>query len=74
MSGSQLSPQFPGLWQVNAVVPAGTPSSTISPISVVVFLDDINSNYGGTSNPDGTPGADRLLTVPNGLVTTIYVK
>lgn len=74
VSGSQLSPQYPGLWQVNAVVPAGTPSSTISPISVVVFLDDINSNYGGTSNPDGTPGTDRLLTVPNGLVTTIYVK
>jgi uncharacterized protein (TIGR03437 family) len=74
---SVISPQYPGLWQINVVVPSDTPSSTISPISVVVKLDDYNSNIGGTSLPNGAPGPDELLTVSNGgngLITTIYVK
>ena len=72
---SGISPQFPGLWQLNVVVPPGTPSSTISPISVVVTLDDYNSNIGGgPSAPSGAPGPDIPLLVGNGLITTIYVK
>jgi len=63
------------LWQLNVVVPPGTPSSTISPISVVVTLDDYNSNIGGgPSAPSGAPGPDIPLLVSNGLITTIYVK
>jgi uncharacterized protein (TIGR03437 family) len=72
---SGIASQFPGLWQLNVVVPAGTPSSTISPISVVVSLDDYNSNIGGgPSAPSGAPGPDQPLLVSNGLITTIYVK
>jgi uncharacterized protein (TIGR03437 family) len=74
---SGISPQFPGLWQLNVVVPANTPSSSLSPggiTSVVVSLDDYNSNIGGTSLPSGAPGPDEPLLVSNGLITTIYVK
>jgi uncharacterized protein (TIGR03437 family) len=71
---SVISPQYPGLWQINVVVPANTPSSTIAPVSVVVLLDDYNSNIGGTPGPNGAPGPDQTLTVTNGLITTIYVK
>jgi uncharacterized protein (TIGR03437 family) len=76
VTASQLSPQFPGLWQVNVVVPSDTPASTIQPVSVIVELDDFNSNIGAgtTFNGNGSPGSDQDLTVPNGLVTTIYVK
>jgi len=74
--GSAMSPQFPGVWQVNVVVPAGTTSSTISPVSVVVILDDNQSNIGGTTSfyGNGSPEPDQPLTVANGLITTIYVK
>ena len=75
-----VSPQYPGLWQVNVQVPAGTPSSTIMPISVIVELGDAHSNVGAGSGfyPNGSPGPDQLLQAAgnggNGLVTTIYVK
>lgn len=73
--GSAMSPQFPGLWQINAVVPLDTPSSKIQPISIVVKMDGPASNIGGTINPvTGTPGPDQNLTGANGLITTIYVK
>lgn len=73
--GSVMSPQYPGLWQINAVVPNNTPSSSISPISVAVSMDDVASNIGGgANNPDGSPAADRPLLLSNGLITTIYVK
>jgi uncharacterized protein (TIGR03437 family) len=71
------SPQYPGLWQLNVNVPGSTPPG--NKISVVVILQDLASNVGGT-----TPlGTDRLLvtgptTSPqgsgNGLITTIAVK
>jgi uncharacterized protein (TIGR03437 family) len=75
--GSAMSPQYPGLWQVNVTVPAKTPPSSVDgPISVLVQMDSYYSNIGG--NPqnfnNGTPGPDTSLTVPDGLVTTIYVK
>ena len=72
--GSVISPQFPGLWQVNVFVPADTPSSSLTggSTSVIVFLDDHNSNIGGT-NGTGGPGPDQKLLVNSG-ITTIYVK
>jgi uncharacterized protein (TIGR03437 family) len=74
--GSQISPQFPGVWQINVVVPADTPASTLQNISVVVELDDYFSNIGAgpSTYPNGSPGPDQALTLANGLITTIYVK
>jgi uncharacterized protein (TIGR03437 family) len=71
--GSAISPQYPGVWQINVVVPPDTPSSTIQVNSIIVKLDDESSNIGGT-NGIGGPGPDQPLQVPNGLITTIYVK
>jgi uncharacterized protein (TIGR03437 family) len=73
---SGINPDYPGLWQLNVIVPAGTPPSTSSPVYVVVSLDDHNSNIGGALvSTNGTPpGSDQNLTVPSGLITTIYVK
>ena len=72
--GSAMSPQYPGLWQINVVVPADTPSSSLTGgnTSIIVSLDDNTSNIGGT-NGTGGPGPDRSLLVNNG-ITTIYVK
>ncbi len=71
--GSAMSPQFPGLWQINVVVPASVVPTSVSPISVYVQLDGFNSTIGGQGT-DANPGPDQALTVPNGLITTIYVK
>jgi uncharacterized protein (TIGR03437 family) len=69
---SGLSPQYPGLWQIDAVVPAVTlPASNTS---VVVMLDGYQSNIGGTAGSNGGPGADVTLTVPSGLITTMATK
>jgi uncharacterized protein (TIGR03437 family) len=71
-----ISSQFPGVWQVNAQVPAGTPSGAQT---VIVILDDHNSNIGGT-NATGGAGPDILLQAAGasgpgaGLITTIYVQ
>jgi len=47
--------------------------SSVTQISVLVQMYDYPSSIGGTGT--GTvPGADQALTVPNGLITTIYVK
>lgn len=81
-ASAAVSPQFPGVWQVNAQIPAGTPSSTISPVSVVVELGDFPSNIGGntSSYSNGSPGPDIQLEPAGGsgpgagLITTIYVK
>jgi uncharacterized protein (TIGR03437 family) len=72
--GSAMSPQYPGLWQINVVVPSDTPSSSLTggSTSIIVSLDDNTSNIGGT-NGTGGPGPDRSLQVGNG-ITTIYVK
>jgi uncharacterized protein (TIGR03437 family) len=70
---SVLSPQFPGLWQIDVEPAAGTlPGSTDS---VIVLMDDYSSNVGG--NPtlvNGGPAPDITLTVPNGLIPTMATK
>jgi uncharacterized protein (TIGR03437 family) len=68
---SGVSPQFPGLWQLNVQIPDNVPPG--NNISVLVTMNDYPSNYGGTSAIGG-PGPDQQLTVPNGLVPTIAVK
>jgi uncharacterized protein (TIGR03437 family) len=68
---SGVSPQFPGLWQLNVEVPSTVPPGNT--VSVLVTMYDYPSNYGGTS-ANGGPGPDRQLTIPNGLVPTIAVK
>ncbi len=74
VTGSAMSPQFPGLWQINVIVPQNTAPSSITPTSVVVLMDDYHSNIGGTNTPQGSPGSDQVLTLANQLITTIYVK
>jgi uncharacterized protein (TIGR03437 family) len=69
---SGLSPQYPGLWQIDAVVPSTTPPAINT--SVVVMLDGYQSNVGGTGASNGGPGPDVLLTVPSGLITTLATK
>ena len=67
---SGTSPDLPGLWQINAVVPANVaPSNTCA---VIVTMNNYPSNWGGTSSSIG-PGPDHQLTVANG-VPTIAVK
>jgi hypothetical protein len=76
--GSAMSPQYPGLWQVNVRIPANTPPSSASPIPIYieVSLDSVPSNIGGNSQSftNGAPGPDVQLTGANGLLTYIYVK
>ncbi len=68
-----MSSQFPGVWQINAVIPSNVAPSTISATSVLVQMYDVPNNVGGSGS--GTiPGADQSLTVANGLITTIWVK
>lgn len=74
VTGSAISPQFPGLWQINVIVPSNTAPSSITPTSVVVLMDDYHSNIGGTNTAQGGPGSDQDLTLANQLITTIYVK
>ena len=72
---SGLSPEFPGLWQINFLLPKnGEPGAPLptAKIPIVVRMRDVPSNIGGTGgNP---PGPDRLLQVTNDLVTTISMK
>ena len=66
---SGVSPEFPGLWQINIRIPdvaSGGPAPGYN--SVVVVYNDQRSNYIGTS----TIGQDRQMQ-PNEL-TSIYVK
>ena len=72
--GTAISSQFPGLWQINVIVPANTPPSSVQTIYIEASMDNYASNVGGTNNPDGSPAPDRQLTGTNGLLTTIYVK
>ena len=71
--GTAMSSQFPGIWQINAVIPAGTPPSSSAPVSVVVQMNGSNSNYVGTGTGI-SPGADQNIPASNSLITTIYVK
>lgn len=71
---SVLSPQYPGLWQIDAVIPPTTPPATTG-ITVFVQMDGYFSNVGG--NPtleNGGPAPDVTLTVANGLITTLTTK
>jgi uncharacterized protein (TIGR03437 family) len=71
-----MSPQYPGLMQINVVVPTGTPASNLVPggISVVVKMNDIQSNIvaGPSTNANGSPGPDVQLSPAT--ETTIYVN
>ncbi|MFM2123906.1 MAG: hypothetical protein RL328_357 [Acidobacteriota bacterium] len=70
---SGLSPQYPGLWQINIRMPkngevgAPAPGNTIP---IIIRMRDVPSNIGGTSSM----GTDQLLQVTNGLITTIAFK
>lgn len=70
-----MSPDFPGVWQVNVIVPKNTLPTSVQPVSVVVQMNDFLSNIGGTGT-DTIPGGDQALTPSpgNGLITTIFVK
>jgi uncharacterized protein (TIGR03437 family) len=70
---SGTSPQLPGLWQINATVPANVaPGNTVG---VIVVMSPYNypSNWGG-QGANGGPGPDRQLTIANQLIPTIAVK
>lgn len=72
---SGLSPQYPGLWQIDAVVPSGTPP--FGNLPMFVQLGDYFSTIGGTNSSApgaafGEPGPDVPLNVkPNGNITTM---
>jgi uncharacterized protein (TIGR03437 family) len=55
---SGLAPGFPGLWQLNVMVPNIVPPGPA--ISVILIMNDIVSNTGGNTQTyaDGTPGPD----------------
>ncbi len=70
---SGLSPEFPGLWQINIRMPKnGEPFAPLPgpKVPILVQMRDVPSNIGGTANP----GVDRQLTVPNDLITTVALK
>ena len=70
---SGLSPQYPGLWQINIRMPkngevgAPAPGNTVP---IIIRMRDVPSNIGGTSSI----GTDQLLQVTNGLITTVATK
>ena len=66
---SGLGCGFPGGWQINATVPLAVAPGTAS---VVLTYLGIQSNIGGTTNADGTPGPDVKLT--GSALTSIFVK
>jgi uncharacterized protein (TIGR03437 family) len=75
--GSALSPQYPGLWQISAALPAGTAPNNKLPIYVV--MDNYLSTIGGTNSTllgatAGEPGPDIPLNVPNNNISTMAVK
>ena len=72
--GSAMSGAYPGVWQVNAIVPANTVPTSVSPVSVVVTMNGFNSNLLGTNASPVLPGGDEPITGNSGLITTIYVK
>jgi uncharacterized protein (TIGR03437 family) len=70
---SGVSPEFPGLWQINIRTPKnGEPGAPLpsAKVPIIVRMIDVPSNIGGTN----VAGTDRQLNVPNGLVTTIALK
>jgi uncharacterized protein (TIGR03437 family) len=78
---SGLSPQFPGLWQINIRMPKNGEPGVPLPgpkVPILLQMDDVPSNIGGQSvsliNGNWVVNPDRQLTVPNGLVTTIATK
>jgi uncharacterized protein (TIGR03437 family) len=71
---SGLNPALPGLWQINIRMPKnGDPGGAPLPgnaVPIVVQLDDVASNIGGTAQL----GVDQQLTVTNGLITTLALR
>jgi uncharacterized protein (TIGR03437 family) len=61
---SGLAPGFPGLWQLNLMVPSTVPPA--SNIEITLLMDDIPANVGGNSQTyaNGLPGPDvqKILT------------
>jgi uncharacterized protein (TIGR03437 family) len=78
---SGLSPQFPGLWQINIRMPkngeAGAPVPGLR-VPILLQMDDVPSNIGGQGvsliNGNWVVNPDRQLTVPSGLITTVATK
>ena len=65
---SGVPQEFPGLRQLNIRIPK-TGESGAPPPGTNISIE-VPSNVGGTQQI----GADRFLTIPNGLITTIAVK
>lgn len=64
---SGLSPQYPGLWQLNVQIPLNTPPGNAS---IVVQMDVYASNVIGTSDPN----RDQKIAANNPLIPMIAVK
>jgi uncharacterized protein (TIGR03437 family) len=58
---SGVSPQYPGLWQINVQVPSNVPPGNNVPVLVLMSPYDLASNCGGTSAVAGGPGPDQIL-------------
>ncbi|HEY6344645.1 MAG TPA: hypothetical protein VIY49_24385 [Bryobacteraceae bacterium] len=58
---SGVSPQYPGLWQVNVQVPSNVPPGNNVPVLVLMSPYDLASNCVG-SNANVGPGADQVST------------
>jgi uncharacterized protein (TIGR03437 family) len=57
---SGVSPQYPGLWQINVTVPSNVPPGNNVPVLVLGSTSDYASNCGGSSANVG-PGPDQVL-------------
>jgi uncharacterized protein (TIGR03437 family) len=58
---SGVSPQYPGLWQLNVTVPSNVPPGNNVPVLVLASPEDYASNCGG-SNASVGPGPDQILS------------
>ncbi len=71
--GSVLSPYYPGVWQINAVIPPKTPPASV--VTIFVQMDGYYSNVGGNATIiNGGPAPDITLNAANGLITTMTTK
>jgi uncharacterized protein (TIGR03437 family) len=58
---SGVSPQYPGLWQINVTVPSNVPPGSNVPVLALMSPYDLASNCVGTSANVG-PGPDQVST------------